>query len=435
MKSSSGAQPNPDAARQAAEATAAGREPAGRHAAATRFGQGGFAGPRSGASQRRRARAGRAIDKLAAQQQNSDPSDLTDTMARMRERDRLAQDRQQLSDDLSKLEKNIRDSAREMAPNQPGVAKQLRDALTEMDNADLDNHTQRTADWLRRGINPNSNGTEARLPRGSNKLKEQLQQAQQAMNDSSRGQRGPGREAGQADQTAALDTIERLRNQIESMTRERERSGQPGSAGSAEWAARRSAAREQQWPQFRSQQRGAGRARQSASESRRRRQAGSQPDDRSGSAAEPVRRCGRTGGRHSQRRRTRRRWHRVGQHQHRQQSVRSRAQHARPMILPAITLTPSERSSRRLRELNQLRQMVKGDPEAAKEAEELARQMQHLDPRRFPGNPAIVEQMHHEVLSSIDRLELAVGAQRGGHARIAHRKAAGRAGGLPGFGG
>ena len=91
-----------------------------------------------------RAQAER-IDKLAGQTaEQRHPTDLTDTMARMRERDRLAQDRQQLSNDLSKLEKNMRDSARELAPNQPGVAKQLRDALTEMDNSDLDNHTQRT---------------------------------------------------------------------------------------------------------------------------------------------------------------------------------------------------------------------------------------------------------------------------------------------------
>ena len=80
---------------------------------------------------------------MAGQQQNSNPTDLTNTMARMRERDRLAQDRQQLSNDLSRLEKNMRDSARQLAPNQPGTAKQLRDALTEMDNSDLDNHTQR----------------------------------------------------------------------------------------------------------------------------------------------------------------------------------------------------------------------------------------------------------------------------------------------------
>ncbi len=165
------------------------------------------------------------IDKLTSQQQNSDPSDLTDTMARMRERDRLAQERQQLSDDLSKLEKSMRDSAREMAPNQPGVAKQLRDALTEMDNSDLDNHTQRTADWLRRGINPNANGTESQIAQGLDKLKQQLQQAQQAMSEQQPGQRNSGRESGQTDQTAALDTIERLRNQIESMTREPGRNG------------------------------------------------------------------------------------------------------------------------------------------------------------------------------------------------------------------
>jgi hypothetical protein len=34
--------------------------------------------------------------------------------------------------------------------------------------------------------------------------------------------------------------------------------------------------------------------------------------------------------------------------------------------------------------------------------------MQNLDPRRFPGNPEVVDQMHREVLGSIDRLELAL---------------------------
>jgi hypothetical protein len=59
-----------------------------------------------------------------------------------------------------------------------------------------------------------------------------------------------------------------------------------------------------------------------------------------------------------------------------------------------------------MRALNHLRQMVRNDPEAAKEVAELARQMQLLDPSRFSGNPAMVEQMHREVLSSVDRLEL-----------------------------
>jgi hypothetical protein len=76
---------------------------------------------------------------------------------------------------------------------------------------------------------------------------------------------------------------------------------------------------------------------------------------------------------------------------------------------PSGNYADTERTfQQELRELNHLRQMVKGDPQAAKEAEELARQMQRLDPSRFPGNPEIVDHMHQEVLSTIDRLELAV---------------------------
>jgi len=50
--------------------------------------------------------------------------------------------------------------------------------------------------------------------------------------------------------------------------------------------------------------------------------------------------------------------------------------------------------------------MVRNDPQAAKEVAELARQMQRLDPSRFPGNPAVVERMQRELLGSVDKLEL-----------------------------
>ncbi len=58
--------------------------------------------------------------------------------------------------------------------------------------------------------------------------------------------------------------------------------------------------------------------------------------------------------------------------------------------------------------------MVQDDPQAAKDVEELTRQMQHLDPSRFRGNPAMVEAMHSEILSSVDRIELEL--QRSGEA-------------------
>jgi hypothetical protein len=59
-----------------------------------------------------------------------------------------------------------------------------------------------------------------------------------------------------------------------------------------------------------------------------------------------------------------------------------------------------------LHELNQLRQLAQSDPAAQKEIDELIREMQRLDPKRFPGNPELFEQLHSQMLGSVDRLEL-----------------------------
>jgi hypothetical protein len=338
------------------------------------------------------------IDKAMSQQQNGDTFDLTDTMDRMRARERLAQERQQLSDDLSKLEKSMRDSVRQMAPNQPGVAKQLRDALTEMDNSDLNNHTQRTADWLRRGVNPNANGTENEIAQGLDKLKQQLRQAQQAMNDQQPPQRNSGPKSGPTDQSAALDTIARLRNQIESMRRGPGRNGGPGKDGSS--------ARGQQQAQSGMDNQ------QQLSRGGSRPGRGGNAAIRSGDVGGPVddTRFGDAPNSDSAE------WGNINTGNNRYSSSAQQRQSNDPSTNPA----DAERTfQQQLRELNQLRQMLKDDPQASKEAEELARQMQHLDPRRFPGNPAMVEEMHHQVLSSIDRLELQL--VRSGTASLASR--------------
>ena len=339
------------------------------------------------------------IDKAMNQQQTSDSSDLTGTMDRMRARERLSQERQQLSDDLSKLEKSMRDSARQMAPNQPGVAKQLRDALTEMDNSDLNNHTQRTADWLRRGVNPNANGTEREIAEGLDKLKQQLQQAQQAMNDQQPGQRNSGPKSGQTDQAAALDTIARLRNRIESMTRDSQQSGQRSgdkNGSSSEGQQQAQGGLDNQQPNRGGSQQG--RSGNAAT--------------RSGDVGGPVGGI-RFGGVPNSDSTV---WGNINTGNNRYSSSAQQRQSNDPSTNPA----DAERTfQQQLRELNQLRQMLKDDPQASKEAEELARQMQHLDPRRFPGNPAMVEEMHRQVLSSIDRLELQL--VRSGTASLAAR--------------
>jgi len=78
-------------------------------------------------------------------------------------------------------------------------------------------------------------------------------------------------------------------------------------------------------------------------------------------------------------------------------------------VTPDNTPTPAE-TERAYRdgmtELNQLRQLAQTDPQALKDVQDLIREMQKLDPSRFTGNPAMVEELHTQVLSSVDKLEL-----------------------------
>jgi hypothetical protein len=360
-------------------------------------------------TEQERAQADR-INKLVNTGHQADPNqtDLADIMVRRQELDRLAHERQQLSDDLSSLKKNLRDTARETAPNEPGVAQKLRDALTEMDESDLDNHLQRTADWLRSGINPNSNGTEGEIAQGLQKLSQQLQQAQQGMGKDKPGSRAT---AG-SDETAALDQIERLRSQIEAIasTRGGNRTNGQNEQGGPVQNGQRSG----QQPGSGSRQEATGQ--QPGRDGQSGQQAGTlsrEPGDRLGQrGGQGIQRSGDLGGQSDQNGEVRSgggraadgtAWNNIntGNNRYGQPAQRSDS--------PDISSHPIDTDKmyqQGMRDLSQLRHMIQGDPQAAKEVAELARQMQQLDPNRFPGNPAMVEQMHREVLSSVDRLEL-----------------------------
>jgi hypothetical protein len=367
-------------------------------------------------SQEERAQADR-IDKLAAGQQgDSGAMDRDSMMARLRERDRLAGERQQLSNDLSKLQNGVREAAREMAPNQPGVAQKLRDALTEMDQSDLDNHVQRTADWLRGGINPKSNGAEDQIAQGLQKLSQQLRQAQQGIGEGKPGQRGTT----QGDETAALSQVERLRSQLEAMASSRRgngrQQGQNGQSGQQDPEGQRG--QNNQLGQNGNQQGQASGNKQQSGNSGQQSRVGLQ----SGQNAQGNQQQGggfgqQAGDRTSQSGDVRYGgggdgtvWGNINTGNNRYGQAGQRPAPTDASGNPADT----ERSYQQgVRELNQLRQMVQGDPQATKEVQELARQMQQLDPSRFPGNPAMVEQMHRDVLSSIDRIELQLQRDRG----------------------
>ena len=56
--------------------------------------------------------------------------------------------------------------------------------------------------------------------------------------------------------------------------------------------------------------------------------------------------------------------------------------------------------------LNRIRAAAPVSSEARQQLQNLIDEMRSLDPSRFPGNPALVEQMHQQLTSQVDMLEL-----------------------------
>jgi hypothetical protein len=347
------------------------------------------------------------INKLASGQSDSSSAngnvastDLDSLMARIHERDQLAQQRQQLSNDLSSLEKNLRDAARMLAPNEPDAAGKLRDALTEMDETDLDNHVQRTADWLRSGINPNSNGTEGEIAQGLQKLTRRLQDAEQAM--SREKPATPGAATG--DPTDALNQVERLRNWIEAMRPSQENGGQNSSGGQTQ--AGQNATPGSQGS--RSGNQAAGFGSQLSRNGNPGNQAGALSRFGSNRGLRGGLRNGNVGGPVGDTRYGRGAdgtvWGNFNTGNNTYAGIHRRDA---PPNDSSTNPADTERDfNQNMSDLSQLRQMVQGDAETAKDVADLTRMMRNLDPRRFPGNPAEVERLHQELLNTVGRLEL-----------------------------
>jgi hypothetical protein len=273
----------------------------------------------------------------------------------------LAQDRQRLSDDLARLEQQMRNAARELAPTQRAAASKLRGALGDVDQADLQTRLQRSADWLCRGSAPNPNSSEPQISSDLQRLADGVRQAQQAL--------GPDQPQ---DSQTARDRVERLRHQMEALTRDlggrnsqgvragrQNQSGQPGRLG--------------QPGQTRAQAGNFGGA----------------VDDGYRQGYDPSRLRGGNG----------RNWYiDTGNNS-------NLPQPATPDNSP-LPPDPERAYQQTLNGLDQLRQSVQDDPEIAREVQNLIRQMQRLDPRRFPSNPALLEQLHAQVLTQVDDLEL-----------------------------
>ncbi|HLY64977.1 MAG TPA: hypothetical protein VKU60_05535, partial [Chloroflexota bacterium] len=292
--------------------------------------------------------------------------------AQAQDQSKLADERQRTADELANLEKQMQDAVRAMASSQRDAASKLRDALGGLDQSDLENRLQRSAQGMRRGFDPNAEENERNIAAGMQRLEDQLRDAQQAVTN----QKG-------SDTEQALDQVERLRNQMEALSRnlgaQNSRDGQQGGPQ----------------PGQRAGQQGQGQG-----------QGGGNQNGNAGGPGNMANNGNNGGGLGA----------RTGQY-----GGGAGPQYGGPLGFDTggytnsgtetkpvpVTQADMERAYQDAqRQLEQLRQQVQGQPGPLSDIQDLLRQIQQMDPSRFPGNPAMIEQLHGQVLATVDKLEL-----------------------------
>jgi hypothetical protein len=285
----------------------------------------------------------------------------------------LADDRQKLADDLAGLESQMRGAVRDLASGNHAAASKLRDALRQADQSDLDSRVQRSADMLRRGVDPDRNGSEGQIASDLDQLNQQTRDAQQALGDGTQ----PG------DSQNALDQVQTLRDRLQALDRNSSPGARnsPGNRGG------------QDNGQQNGQQNGAQSGQQDGQQAGRQPGGPSGPGDRNGAVGQFVNPGGGYNGGP------------VYGGMNTGNNVYNYGQLPSP---PSGYANPVPEQAYRdsMAQLDQLRQSVKDDPDALRQVQDLIREMQRLDPSRFPGNPAMVEELHNRVLGDVDKLEL-----------------------------
>jgi hypothetical protein len=322
----------------------------------------------------------------------------------------MVNDRQRTTDDLGRLTQQMRDAARELAPTQPSASNKLRGALSGMDENNLGTRMQRSSDQLRSGNF--SDPAEAALTSDLQKLGQQVREAARALGAAEHNSQD-------AQLNRAMDDLSRLRDQLAGLGgRTNPHAGQQG--GQPRDGQQGQPRAGQQFPSGQLNRNGQGgqpgqQSGQSGQQQAQNGQAGQQGGQQGGQGGQIG---NRTGGNANGR--GNREGNVFGDLDTGNTRITGQAVAPQRGPNPGDTQREIEQG---LNLLNQIRPTVQDSPEARQQLQNLIEEMRHLDPSRFPGNPALVEQMHQQLVSGVDALELQLRRQldesRGGTIRNA----------------
>ncbi|MCS7023548.1 MAG: DUF4175 domain-containing protein [Bryobacteraceae bacterium] len=356
--------------------------------------------------------------RMFGQGQNQDLEQMQRNIQRSRQ---LAAEQEKLARELKQLEQDMQRAVRELSESNKAVSSKIREALGEMQGSELARNMEWSAQYLRQGYGPQIYNREMPLTNGLDRLRLGLAEAREMLD------REGGKQGSSSELERALNQIERLRAQLQRLT-EQQRNPQGAQSGQQEQAGQQG----QRGQQNQAGQQGQGGQQGASGQQRQTGQPGQagqtgqvgqtgQPGQRSQSAqvGQPGNRQGLggrggafggerplpgeiQGGRAFDDRRD------IGYGALNDGTLR-----APRGPLPAEFQRALEGAYREgLRDLQEIRQSLREtDMETAAQVAELIREMQRLDPSRFPGNPALLEQLRAQLLPDLEQMEIQIRRQ------------------------
>ncbi len=122
--------------------------------------------------------------------------------------EQMATEKEKMAGELERLETDMKKSARDLAQSQPDASARVRDGLSEIQQNEAKARMTASATWLRRGQGPLMVPREAPITQALDKVTDDLKQAQSALKN---GGQGPATN----DLERSLARVERMRGQLE----------------------------------------------------------------------------------------------------------------------------------------------------------------------------------------------------------------------------
>jgi hypothetical protein len=311
---------------------------------------------------------------------------LAPGQARQRDNQIAGQKENEIAD-LKKLESGMQAAARDQQATQRAASAKMREALSEIQQMEMERDMQRNADYIRRGLGEYVVMSESNFTQGLNIVRDKLKEVQQALGTPGKDGKGPGEDKAVQQGLASLESFRQML-QPGGNGQQGQQGGKQGQQGQGQQGQQdRGGQQGQQGQGGKQGQQGQGQGQGQGG------QQGQQGQQGQGGQSGQQQGGGQQGGTFGNGA-----WNGGGNG-------------AGNWLGPNGNVNPQSpdyqaQYRQTLQSLQQLQQQLKGDPATAKDIAALLQQIRQLDPYAYANDPLLAQRIQAAVVANVEQVEM-----------------------------